>query len=271
MSRNDTQEYERDVASPLHYYDYEDQPEPNWVYSNEPITLASFNRSHRGWEKETRRHNNFLDAVAERRAVKSLLTGVRACTFSARICLFKPEHRLPTKEKKEKENIAVNREAESRSDSEQEVEVEVLEETVAVRQVEPDSDDSESDSDSEVELPVAPAPAVKPTVKREKEDTTGFVPVQSKRNRPKERTPPTKPVEKKTLNRLCSLKDRCRKSWCQYAHSVSELQVPECRFGKNCRWVEVRAEKYRNVPRCRPCNFIHPREEMREYLQRVKS
>lgn len=54
---------------------------------------------------------------------------------------------------------------------------------------------------------------------------------------------------------------------CRYAHSVDELQVPECFFKDACNRVRKTAHGYKN---CRgSCMFLHPGENMAMYCKRV--
>ena len=204
------------------------------------------------------------------------------------ICLFKPKYRLP--EEKNKNNIYIKREGELKANEEQ-------------------SSDDEEESEVRETLPLDPPVQKGWTVSESKDIAVpslrvilseicvseskvavddGFKTVVPKGSRRQNRdascassiSGKSPSVMSKASsgsgcvrkNRLCRFLERCRrKRECPYAHSNSELQVEDCRFGPRCRWVRRQKGVYVNIPDCRPCNFLHPGEKVEDYLRRAKA
>lgn len=54
----------------------------------------------------------------------------------------------------------------------------------------------------------------------------------------------------------CRFYKTCRKDTCLFAHSISELRLPLCFFGKNCK-------------KKRTCKFLHPEETVKQRYHTV--
>jgi hypothetical protein len=62
----------------------------------------------------------------------------------------------------------------------------------------------------------------------------------------------------------------CENPNCTYAHTISELRIVGCKYGKCCNLVrfEKLTKKYENIQK-RKCYFIHPGEKEEEYIERL--
>ncbi len=68
---------------------------------------------------------------------------------------------------------------------------------------------------------------------------------------------------------LCSRGRQCSKSYCEYAHKISELVVPACQY-RDCRYVRLeRNGEYRTPSGVRPCKSLHRKETLENYARRV--
>lgn len=59
--------------------------------------------------------------------------------------------------------------------------------------------------------------------------------------------------------KMCTKKN-CDMINCNYAHSKSELRVPQCVFGNECLYVHSKNKM---------CSFIHPFENKKQYCERI--
>jgi len=58
---------------------------------------------------------------------------------------------------------------------------------------------------------------------------------------------------------------------CKFAHSIEDLNVAQCIFDKDCSYVEFTEDGiWKNVNTHKICGFIHPKETMCNYIDRVK-
>ena len=81
----------------------------------------------------------------------------------------------------------------------------------------------------------------------------------------KEKTKVCKSVINKTA---CWYKEKCR-----FAHSLSELNPRECRYGEECRHYFIRNRRYSHRPEYYvakgKCQFLHFSEDVGQYCQRL--
>ena len=56
---------------------------------------------------------------------------------------------------------------------------------------------------------------------------------------------------------------------CRFAHSLKELVIPKCHFGKRCRCVENVNGVWKNIPSQRECARLHPNETTEEFHKRL--
>jgi hypothetical protein len=65
----------------------------------------------------------------------------------------------------------------------------------------------------------------------------------------------------------------CTHTKCCYAHTVEERNIPKCRHGNDCRFIEFDEYEHDRVIDSRyvtePCMFIHPTEKNDDYYNRV--
>ena len=81
------------------------------------------------------------------------------------------------------------------------------------------------------------------------------------------------PQEQLTRTRMCSSVTTGRKCphgvKCRFAHTTDELQVGQCMFGRECRFVSCKGADYFNLGGDKLCQYIHPEEIKDSYLHRV--
>ena len=79
----------------------------------------------------------------------------------------------------------------------------------------------------------------------------------------------------KYKNKLCSsvyLGLKCPyEETCVYAHKISELVLPPCKYCQNCPYVVKLNDKYSNTSSDIACPFLHPDENKIDYIHRVQS
>ena len=63
--------------------------------------------------------------------------------------------------------------------------------------------------------------------------------------------------------------NKCPKSDCEYAHSLKQLVVNDCRYKDRCDYIIKNKKTYTNNKDKRPCSYIHPEEDIKDYYFRV--
>ena len=59
---------------------------------------------------------------------------------------------------------------------------------------------------------------------------------------------------------------KCYHKSCRFAHTIEQLELRQCKFGQECRFVVRDEGVYKNKNNNRPCAFLHP-EESKEQLE----
>lgn len=64
-------------------------------------------------------------------------------------------------------------------------------------------------------------------------------------------------------------KEFCNKKKCNFAHTEEELRTIECKYKKTCRQVYYVDNEVHNKSKLNICNFIHPEESKKSFLERI--
>lgn len=80
-------------------------------------------------------------------------------------------------------------------------------------------------------------------------------------------------IDKRLLKtKMCSLGDQCtRGNNCRFAHSEDELNISECVFGDQCRFIFKDNSNIINVSKTKICRHKHPGEDKESFYKRIQT